>query len=385
MVTRKFGAIYKSGLKMNRDRKQGYQAHTQGFVDGTKNTEKQNETLEGGPVQVNEVCDGIHLAARVWEELICELFPTRNSMKKILKIFGAQESEMSPFIKNQYVGDVEKDIVGPLSTIFPKSAKTSGGQTEDTKEHPIDTEKTKDAIFAHLVKQCLATINQQDTQVGSNAEIDSEEDENADTLLDEDDQTAEDTTGDEEEDLEQKIVSALDVVMKSKSIEEFPAAISKAMALLDLGKREGGSKSLNTKAMSLNARYFLKLPDDDRNAGESDPMVTGALVRDAVVTVKHINSEGNENYLHYRILGIFDSFMNKWFMKQPSKKLQFWRTGQAAPKLRLTLRLLERTLGGDGKYMYSTVKHYETYKPEEVQRSIKASDICSWEGYLAAK
>jgi hypothetical protein len=151
------------------------------------------------------------------------------------------------------------------------------------------------------------------------------------------------------------------------------------MSLLGLKQREKGSNKQDTKAMSLRTRYYLKSEDGD--AGDTEgPLQWNELRRDTLVVVKR--NTGLKEELCYRVLGVFKQYNNKWFLQKPSEAPPQWQEGQAAPKIRLSLRLLERETFGT-QHVWCPVRTYRSYAASDVHRSIKADAIVRIEGYLS--
>ena len=150
------------------------------------------------------------------------------------------------------------------------------------------------------------------------------------------------------------------------------------MKCFNLEKQDQGLITTSTKVMSLSARYFLKYSAGPQEA--SSCYVQGSLVRDAVVLLKR--STGDKEDMHYRILGVFSKYYNKWYLQAQGEPPFVW-SKEKPPNVRLSLRLMTRKrIGTSNNVLYEPVECFEKYSASEIHRSIKACEIVSVLGLL---
>ncbi len=369
----------------SRDAK-GYESLRADYVKSTSAINSDN--VSSGPVDVDAANDA--LAQHVWKQLFVDLRKANKEMKKVLSKLGVQENDMSPFIR-EFNGDLMSDLMEPIKNVFPS--------TFDWESYtPVDNdfeENDSNDIYQHLVEQCMETIRK-----SANDSNDADEEAPSDTADVSGDglvETKEAIASDENgglinvnsvavealagRDLQQSDIrislafqDVMDFGNEEDGICEVPGKISMFMDQLTMKEREVGAITVATKAMSLTCRYTLKRESNNTIAAVNRDNIQ----RDSIIV---LSDNDKQEELHYRVLGVFKKYYNKWFHSKPDEVPPSF-SRQNPPNIRLSLRLLTSELIARTT-VFSTVKTYDNYEASLVHRNIQAKDILRIEGHLS--
>ena len=112
------------------------------------------------------------------------------------------------------------------------------------------------------------------------------------------------------------------VIFGSGDISSIGVYAVKIMELLQLGKTEKGSVSAQSKYTSLSSRSFRSKPSKVGESKDNKIQVSDDVYieSDSLITMKFqwVQAESIE---HYRVLGIFSKYYNKWFVHVDSGKI----------------------------------------------------------------
>jgi len=152
-------------------------------------------------------------------------------------------------------------------------------------------------------------------------------------------------------------------------LKECPYAVAKAMEYMVMKERERGLSTVETKGMSLKARYYSKTEDDQPAEGN---LARGSIMRARRDTGK--KDETKEEKLLYRVLAVFNKYNNKWFMlKQEDLPLK-WEKTKATADTKLLVPMLRRTVE-NGRLWYTTVKEDKKYTIDDIYRIISTDKV----------
>ncbi len=269
---------------------------------------------------------------------------------------------MSPFLK-RFTGDLNSDLMEPIQQVFPKSIDWESfgleredndpkvGNEDDNSDHkeddddstPIDSEtiaREKQEIYLHLVNQCMETINKDEAHLDVAGEGDMET--KKALMLNEKGKSIDvNSVGVDSlaagvgEESDFNIYRAFAALMEfgiNGNLQNVPGKVCALLNQLTMKEREVGSVSVQTKAMSLTCRYILKQDDDTTAAAVNRDNIQ----RDSIVI---IFDEEKHRELHYRVLGVFKKYYNKWFHPKPNEDSTPFSTGKP-PSIRLSLRMM---------------------------------------------
>jgi len=304
-VNRKSKAIAKGGLSTTREkRRKGYAATREDFLHSTEE-EGNNE----GPVFIPEKPsqDG-GVAMIIWKHgVLCEqLQESSKQIKTFLGgLLGLPSAEQSSFCKfdfdkgergldqfSQAQKTVISNCIHSVKEDLEKQKKLAPGQQPD--ETPA-TDPDSDISKA---------VEETNKAPLPDAPIDDDFDSN---------------------DLHNKLMAKLSAILELKADDMFwcgklMADVSEAMDLMTMKKREAGSNSDELKLKSLKQRWFSKHPATKstkkattQEGGESKEEEMTVVDRGTIVTLKDADGE-------FKVLGVFNKFYNKWFLRNQSDK-----------------------------------------------------------------
>ncbi len=101
-----------------------------------------------------------------------------------------------------------------------------------------------------------------------------------------------------------------------------------------------------------------------------------------------IFDEEKHRELHYRVLGVFKKYYNKWFHPKPNEDSTPFSTGKP-PSIRLSLRMMtpHKRVGTAAMHqaeeMYTAVETYDEYDESKVHRNVAGNEILRVEGHLS--
>ena len=152
--------------------------------------------------------------------------------------------------------------------------------------------------------------------------------------------------------------------------------------LLQLGKIEKGSASMDGRFKSLISRWFgdkKKKKDEDDEGKECQYFIE----RDTLIKLS-VKKGGQVMVRNYRVLGIFSKHYNKWFPEFEEKQVVFspqsttW--GTYSKKFKLLARMMKLTEQSD--YEEVELKTDGEWSPKAVFRIVSLADVLSVETKL---
>ena len=152
--------------------------------------------------------------------------------------------------------------------------------------------------------------------------------------------------------------------------------------LLQLGKIEKGSASMDGRFKSLISRWFgdkKKKKDEDDEGKECQYFIE----RDTLIKLS-VKKGGQVMVRNYRVLGIFSKHYNKWFPEFEEKQVVFspqsttW--GTYSKKFKLLARMMKLTEQSD--YEEVELKTDGEWSPKAVFRVVSLADVLSVETKL---
>jgi len=155
-------------------------------------------------------------------------------------------------------------------------------------------------------------------------------------------------------------------------LRDCPKAVTEAMKTLGMKGRDVGlSTRVDTKAMSLKARYYNK-------KGEETPEEEGNLARGTIIRVRRDMGKKKKvgEKLTYSVLAVYRKYNGKWFMVKQSDLPLNWskKNRDKKPVTKILINLLDRSVS-TGNIWYTTVKEHQTYKEKDIYRIIDVNEV----------
>jgi len=412
--------IQQSNLVTSRDPGSGYQASIASFIGSTN--AKDGEELIFGKVKLDHASPKTY-AKQVWDHgSLKMIMETANlKTKHFLGMFGVTDETLSPFCKES-CDDLKASVLDPLKEILPSNFHwndagqgeiiVDGVNTEVREPRESDDGDSLDALSMQREAWRRRSINNfldtiQQANEDENVEVEDRgemgeviEETGAETILVdacpvdiEEPGGSSESRRDEEmdtmvEDLDQgmEVNNALMNLLhlgsagnetEQSKLEKIPLLVFEVMKLMELKGREKGSERVDTKAMSLKARYFAKNDNNSGVEGHRNRLNDQTIAGNSHIIVKRQKSQET---LHYKVLSVSKKYYNKWYMYKPNETLPQFDMNKK-PDIRLSVQLLIPEMV-DGKVGYSPVRTFEKYKVDEVYTTIAGSSILKVDGVL---
>jgi hypothetical protein len=133
-----------------------------------------------------------------------------------------------------------------------------------------------------------------------------------------------------------------------KSLDDIAQSALKVMELLQLGKIEKGSLSMESKYKSLSARWFgCKKSTVDGERGENDAERRTYIGRDTLVRFR-VKRGSTETIEYFRVLGLFSKHYGKWHLHWDDGEVEF--NGESKK-----YKLICRMVGKDGNNSFKEI------------------------------